>query len=143
MAAACDAVSKPSRVYGIIGNIPPQYHSRDLRNYFSQFVETNGFRCFHFRHRPEKKQFGETSQSTTSTAQNVNIVGHGSRHKPSTNKQTTCCIVKLTESKMGDLIKMYHRKHWLDTKGNSMPALCFISKIKVSKHTGKYLSIVA
>ena len=44
-----------------------------------------------------------------------------------------CCVVKLSQPKMDELIKMYHKKHWLDKKGESIPALCFISRIKVAK----------
>ncbi len=44
-----------------------------------------------------------------------------------------CCVVQLSTSKMEELVKMYHRKHWLDKKGESMPALCHISKIKVAE----------
>ncbi|XP_035693575.1 G patch domain-containing protein 3-like [Branchiostoma floridae] len=47
-------------VYGIVGNIPAHFHSADLRNYFSQFIESGGFDCFHFRHRPEARD-GDTA----------------------------------------------------------------------------------
>ncbi|XP_078613380.1 G patch domain-containing protein 3-like [Branchiostoma floridae x Branchiostoma japonicum] len=47
-------------VYGIVGNIPEHFHSADLRNYFSQFIESGGFDCFHFRHRPEARN-GDTA----------------------------------------------------------------------------------
>ena len=49
------------------------------------------------------------------------------------SKKTMCCVVTLTSEKMEELIKMYHKKHWLDKKGESIPALCFISRIKVAK----------
>ena len=48
-------------------------------------------------------------------------------------KKTMCCIVKLMSQKMDELIKMYHKKHWLDKKGESVAGLCFISRIKVAK----------
>ncbi len=44
-----------------------------------------------------------------------------------------CCIVKLTPEKMTELIQMYNKKHWLDKKGESIPALCSISRVKVAK----------
>ena len=43
-------------VYGIIRNIPKCYHASDLRNFFSEAVETSEFDCFHFKHRPEDNQ---------------------------------------------------------------------------------------
>ena len=41
--------------YAIVGNIPKEFHSSDLRAMFSNFIndESKGFKCFHFRHRPE------------------------------------------------------------------------------------------
>ena len=47
------ATTEDDVVYAIISNIPYSYHSSDLRNYFSQIIEAEGFDCFHFRHRPE------------------------------------------------------------------------------------------
>lgn len=39
----------------IITNIPEDLHTSDLRNFFSEYVETEAFICFHFRHRPQKQ----------------------------------------------------------------------------------------
>ncbi|MPC17253.1 G patch domain-containing protein 3 [Portunus trituberculatus] len=39
-------------MYFIIANIPENFHSADLRNFFSEFIEKEAFNCFHFRHRP-------------------------------------------------------------------------------------------
>ena len=60
-------------VYGIVGNIPPFYHAVDLRNYFSQFLEPGGFKCFHFRHRPEtQKRREQVEAPLQSTVQEEN-----------------------------------------------------------------------
>ena len=68
MAATSRGEDISDDVYGIVGNIPPFYHAVDLRNYFSQFLEPGGFKCFHFRHRPEtqkrREQVEAPSQST-------------------------------------------------------------------------------
>lgn len=37
----------------IITNIPENFHSPDLRNFFSEAIEKDTFNCFHFRHRPQ------------------------------------------------------------------------------------------
>ncbi|XP_033113500.1 G patch domain-containing protein 3-like [Anneissia japonica] len=42
--------------YCVVSNIPCSFHSADLRNYFSQFIEGGNFDCFHFRHRPEQRR---------------------------------------------------------------------------------------
>ncbi|KAK3582949.1 hypothetical protein CHS0354_019955 [Potamilus streckersoni] len=106
-------------VYAIINNIPPDHHSSDLRNYFSQFIESRGFQCFHFRHRPEAQRTGNETDVQQQTSSHSSF------------KRTTCCVIKLKDSKLKELIKMYHRKHWLDKKDESIPSLCSISKIRV------------
>uniref|UniRef100_A0A8C2XIS7 G patch domain containing 3 n=1 Tax=Cyclopterus lumpus TaxID=8103 RepID=A0A8C2XIS7_CYCLU len=50
-----------SLVYLAISNIPVALRSADLRNYFSQFIESGGFQCFHYRHRPEVLREPEVS----------------------------------------------------------------------------------
>ena len=37
----------------LVGNIPVDLRSADLRAFFSHLVERGAFACFHFRHRPE------------------------------------------------------------------------------------------
>lgn len=39
----------------IVSNIPENFRSRDLRNFFSEFIEREAFKCFHFRHRPQSQ----------------------------------------------------------------------------------------
>ena len=102
-------------VYGIVNNIPNSYHSSDLRNFFSQYVETKGFNCFHFRHRPEK----QIRPNQSDEKQNV--------------IKTFCCVFRTTDGRLNELIKLYNKKHWLDKNGDSLPSLCFISKITVSQ----------
>ena len=38
--------------YLIVANIPEDFRTPELRNYFSSFIEDGSFVCFHFRHRP-------------------------------------------------------------------------------------------
>uniref|UniRef100_A0A3B5MPY6 G-patch domain-containing protein n=1 Tax=Xiphophorus couchianus TaxID=32473 RepID=A0A3B5MPY6_9TELE len=54
-------------VYLAISNIPVAFHSADLRNYFSQFIESGGFHCFHYRHRPEVLRDSVSPQPHEST----------------------------------------------------------------------------
>lgn len=104
-------------VHAIISNIPYKYHSSDLRNYFSQIIEAGGFDCFHFRHRPEA---GENATAATSPR----------------NVKTTCCVVRMTKSKLNELVKLYHRKHWHDENGDSVRSLCLVAKIKLLEKNG-------
>ena len=141
-------------IYAIVGNIPGDYHSCDLRNYFSQFIETGGFECFHFRHRPEEKRLKNShpqSDKAKCSAKSKDTgcfkvpigvpktssknVSSGSQSWKATSK-TLCCIIKLKEDCLIRLLQMYHRKHWLDRNGDSIPPLCMISRIKISDEKG-------
>ena len=110
--------------YAIINNIPVEYHSADLRNYFSQFIEEKGFECFHFRHRPEQVQ-AENEQ---------NVVANQSSE--TNNKRTTCCVIKLKTKQLQKFLKMYQRKHWVDKKGEIMRQMCYISRIRQPNASG-------
>ena len=109
----------------IINNIPSEYHSCDLRNYFSQFIESKGFDCFHFRHRPETKVSVNTERSGTSDVSKT------------TEKRTTCCVVRMSPDNLRKLMRMYNRKNWLDKNGDIMKQICYISKVRNPKEQGK------
>lgn len=113
-------------IFAIINNIPASYHSCDLRNYFSQFVESKGFECFHFRHRPERKSVPESVQTDRS------IPGTGNLQQ-----RTTCCVVKLFPGKFKTFLKLYNRKHWIDENSEVMAQVCYISKVKTPQDRGK------
>jgi len=135
------------QIYALIANIPSFYHSADLRNYFSQFIEQGGFDCFHFRHRPEIiRSHGENggvlacdgdSQKSSVSPVDGHIRSEEKAANPRRGK-SLCCVVRLRHSKFVELVQMYHRKCWLDRKGESIRSLCYISKIKfVDTDSGK------
>ena len=45
--------------FGLVSNIPPSWHTSDLRRHFMDWVEGGLFTTFHFRHRPEKGATGD------------------------------------------------------------------------------------
>ncbi|XP_030638457.1 G patch domain-containing protein 3 [Chanos chanos] len=137
-------------VYFAISNIPARYRSADLRNYFSQFIESGGFICFHYRHRPEVR--GETTESRETEESNeahdkpghsqctntkegdpktgeVNVV-QASR----TSEKTCCCIVSVRSKDATRFVKMYAGNQWIDSKGDWLAKRCVIRRIKVSDH---------
>ena len=110
-------MSVEESLYVMISNIPGFYHSPELRNFFSEFVETEEFACFHYRHRP-----GNRSQSTS--------------NDPSS--PTFCAFVKLKNSdRLKDFKNLYHMKHWQDKNGDSIDAACQISTLVLSSCKGK------
>jgi len=132
------------KIYALVANIPSFYHSADLRNYFSQFTEQGGFECFHFRHRPEIIKSHQDDSEDSSDVQKLSgsdVDGVKPSGRMSTNERrgkSLCCVICLRQSRFTQLVKMYHRKCWLDRKGESIRSLCYITKIKLTDNaTGK------
>ena len=57
----------------LIGNIPGEFHSYNLRSFFSHLIEKNGFACFHFRHRPEYRKIKSTTESSSRPENRIEI----------------------------------------------------------------------
>jgi hypothetical protein len=89
----------------LISAIPKSFRSADLRNFFSLFVETKAFRCFHFRHRP--------MPPSSTNAVNASLM----------------CFVQIYNKRLNEFIRLYHRKHWINLKGNYLSSICLISKV--------------
>ncbi|XP_073420000.1 G patch domain-containing protein 3 [Dendrobates tinctorius] len=90
----------------LVSGIPRSFRSVDLRHYFSQFTESDGFVCFHYRHRPERR--GSAAE----------------------NCSTFCCPVTTRPHRAGSFVKMYHGKPWLDPGGNQAPGRCLIHRVR-------------
>jgi len=119
----------------IVSNIPSAFHTSDLRRFFSSFVETEKFSCFHFRHRPEKGKVSDVEKYSSSNSRNSSYSSETCArvHKASTSKSdraTTCCIVKMKTEFVSSFLAQYHRKHWLDSNNEEIGAKCFVSKVK-------------
>ena len=136
-------------VHEAVTNIPPKFHSADLRDYFSQFIEQKGFDCFHFRHRPESRRKENDDNGTEGTAPEpppesekslrARLGNFSGRVNNNKNPLTTCCIVRLTEENSTKFINMYHKKPWVDKTGEVLAARCIIVRIRVSDGSeGKY-----
>jgi hypothetical protein len=89
----------------LISAIPKSFRSADLRNFFSLFVETQAFRCFHFRHRP----------MPPSSTSNISV--------------SQMCFVQVYNKRLNEFIRLYHRKHWINLQGNYLSSICLISKV--------------
>ena len=107
--------------YVLVGNIPSKFHSVDLRSFFSQYIETEKFDCFHFRHRPEiLKRKGKTENQGQNSEKNDSIKG-----------KTTCCVVRLKEENIKDLLEIYDGENWTDKNGKLCVQKTVISRIIV------------
>ncbi|XP_033837485.1 G patch domain-containing protein 3 [Periophthalmus magnuspinnatus] len=128
-------------VYFAICNIPPVFRSADLRNYFSQFIESGGFKCCHFRHRPEvlkdtEKLPNEDSEATSSEnpAPSERTPKDGELRR---TVKSCCCVVSVHASHADTFMKMYSGNHWIDSKGNWLTKRCIIKRIRVSQDKGE------
>ncbi|XP_071325971.1 G patch domain-containing protein 3 [Trachinotus anak] len=133
-------------VYFAISNIPVAFRSADLRNYFSQFIESCGFQCFHYRHRPEVLRESAGPENTVC----------GDSEEPSSVPETDpvpaddvvkrqavrscCCVVSVHDKEAERFFRMYAGNHWIDSKGSWLSRRCVIRRVKVtpSKDDGSF-----
>ncbi|XP_071993127.1 G patch domain-containing protein 3 [Engystomops pustulosus] len=90
----------------LVSGIPRMFRAAHLRQYFSQFTESDGFACFHYRHRPERR--GPTAERCA----------------------TFCCPVTVRPERAESFMKMYHGKPWLDPAGNQVPGRCLVHRVR-------------
>ena len=102
---ASTSCNKNEFMYILIDNIPLEYHTPDLRNFFSYSIENESFDLFNYRHRPN------------------------------TSKQCNMCICKIKSNKFDELIKLYDKKNWINKMGLLHINKCSIVKIKISELT--------
>uniref|UniRef100_A0A914W9D6 G-patch domain-containing protein n=1 Tax=Plectus sambesii TaxID=2011161 RepID=A0A914W9D6_9BILA len=124
-------------VYAIVRNIPGWFHSKDLRRFFSGFVETARFDCFHFRHRPEihqqQQQSNDKDSTDAVTDKSTKLSDPSDKKKDAKNKRF-CCVVRLKCKADRDLlISDYHQKHWITEDGSEIALKCFIFSLKLSE----------
>ncbi|KAF6739878.1 G patch domain-containing protein 3 [Oryzias melastigma] len=128
-------------VFFAVSNIPVDFRSADLRNYFSQFIESGGFQCFHYRHRPEVLRDPDGPRTTESEDSAESGSKPSSEPDPTTQNpsvskppaKTCCCVVSVRSEDADRFVKMFAGNHWIDSKGNWLSRRCVIRRIKVSQ----------
>lgn len=110
--------------YVLVGNIPSKFHSVDLRSFFSEFVETEQFQCFHFRHRPEvlkrqKDLLGDLGQS---------------ENERTIKGKTTCCIVCMRTENIEKFLTKYDGENWIDRSGKLLTQKAVISTVLIQNN---------
>lgn len=111
--------------YVLVGNVPFKFHSVDLRSFFSQFIETEAFECFHFRHRPEVLVRKSVQQVDISEKANDFIKG-----------KTTCCVVMVKKEYVKEIFETYNGINWTDKDGKLCAQKAVLSRIVVKNHVG-------
>ncbi|CAH8564802.1 unnamed protein product [Dicrocoelium dendriticum] len=92
--------------YIYIDNIPLNYRAQHLRNFFSHYVESAGFICFHFRHRPET--LAEPINDQIACAHVLSCIRNKKR-----NKSKMCSFIVLPREATDDFMRRYNHTHWL------------------------------
>ncbi|XP_053467209.1 G patch domain-containing protein 3 [Ictalurus furcatus] len=130
-------------IYFVVNNIPVKFRSVDLRNYFSQFIESGGFLCFHYRHRPEvrintaeaENAQRQTQKRTEEEEEEEEEEDGGEKKSEVKAEASCCCVVSVRGREAERFVKMYGGNQWIDSKGNWLVKRCLIRRIKVSDHT--------
>ena len=107
----------------IILNIPRSFGSGDLRRYFTNFVESKRFKCFHFKRRPLQKL-----QSSIIKA----IAGLDKLLPQSLidgTSPTNCCLVTILKTDTQEFENLYQMKHWFGKNEVELDTMCHIAKV--------------
>ncbi|GAU97754.1 hypothetical protein RvY_08994 [Ramazzottius varieornatus] len=110
----------------LIRNIPLQFHSKDLRAFFSSAIEQDTFACFQYRHRPEK-----IDESTFKDPESAKSQSVGSSEASKKEKKTFCCFVKVRSVRISELVR-YNGQNWTSEKQQLLPSRCHIVHIKMA-----------
>ncbi|KAH8851310.1 nuclear receptor [Schistosoma japonicum] len=88
----------------LITDIPKHFHASNLRNFFSQFVESSKFLCFHYRHRPDVSFVG------TSEVDGVQLLSY---IKQFTKSKSTCCaVLSVYDEYVSEFFRLYSGLNW-------------------------------
>ncbi|GAA29783.2 G patch domain-containing protein 3 [Clonorchis sinensis] len=124
-----------------VSQIPTTYHACHLRNFFSQYVESSSFTCFHFRHRP---QIIEPSEDCVVSS--IGLIKH-LRDKTRRDNCQFCALLALPERLSDEFIRRYDKTHWLstDVKENETPLeeCCRLQIIQWDNHATEVATLQA
>ncbi|XP_039589701.1 G patch domain-containing protein 3 isoform X2 [Passer montanus] len=101
--------------YCLVSGIPASLRSAHLRAYFSQFLEADGFLCFHYRHRPERPPAGDGGGASA--------------------PRTCSCPVAVRPGRARRFVRMYSGKRWVGPGGATLPGRCLVRRVRLSPGT--------
>lgn len=124
----------------LILNIPQNFHSSDLRSYFSDLIERQThFSCFHFRHRPQLELI-KPSETLSFQESNLCLNNRSSGISAPTSsfisQDSLCCIVNLVNAAARtETIKKYNFQNWVDKDDKFFPIRCIAIAITVMEES--------
>lgn len=118
----------------MIFNIPPTFHVSDLRSFFSSAIESEKFfKCFHFRHRPQKELVRELKINFPSQDSSKTVTYSKSpMFSKALVQDAVCSIVEcLGNDSMALFLKRYHFENWTTGFSTILLARCIIAEVVV------------
>ena len=112
----------------LILNIPRSYGSGDLRRFFTNFVESGRFQCFHYKRRPMQKL--QTSITKILSGLDDNKLLPTSLLDGSS--LTNCCIIQVNKDGTQDFLTLYQGQQWYGRDEVELDSKCFSIKIDPS-----------
>ncbi|KRY82388.1 G patch domain-containing protein 3 [Trichinella pseudospiralis] len=114
-----ESSSGENLVYAVVRNIPKNFRSKHLRQFFSTFVEEQRFHCFHYLHCPEiiqAEQFCKADDASSKAEGSFN------------NKNYALVLMTLSDRDL--FIRRYHGKDWALHSEFNVDGKCCIVKCK-------------
>jgi len=95
----------------LIDGIPGSWRSRDLRYYFSSWIEVGSFVMFHYRHRASRKLRARVPR----------IPARAYAERPSKPPPCPCCCVAIVKGGwIKEFIAGFDQKPWVDSNGDTL-----------------------
>ncbi|XP_033628485.1 G patch domain-containing protein 3-like isoform X1 [Asterias rubens] len=104
------------------------------RTFDEEQIQKEGFPRQPLEYNPSDEQINEDKQIIQKRhAQEQEFEVADSQTDDKHDKETTtCCVIRLYESKLNEFIAMYNKKNWMDEEGNTISQLCVITRIRVA-----------
>jgi hypothetical protein len=111
--------SEEPSTFVLVENIPLHFRVVDLRSFFSDFIERNKFKIFHYLHSGEASKVQSSKDTIRSKA----------------------CVVQLVDPQaVTEFIEKYDKTLWRDHNQNTLASFCLLQRIKLPKSTLSSLS---
>ena len=113
--------------YCLIFNIPLNYRSKHLRNFFNELIERKVFNCFHYRHRQQNWVLVNNNSDNSSNSNNSY-----NKLNNSLNVNRFCAIIDIKTAFLSQFLDKYNKKFWINFDNEcDYDFKCFIKLIKI------------
>ena len=125
-----ESLEERDNCFFLVGNIPGQFHASELRAFFSNFIEKQGFVSFHYRHRPER--FADSSSHSDELQPTSGGDVHTDTRQELKTAKTNCCVVLVAKRLEREFLEVYQNRNWSIPDGELLSKRVRISKLSTS-----------